>query len=61
MQLRAIAITFPDIIDIILIGPSAMDIDTKVREQLDNFNIFPGHRHNAAQGEGGTGSLNLCL
>lgn len=44
MQLRAIAITFPDIMRI---GPSAMDIDTKVREQLDNFNILNGHRHKA--------------
>jgi len=30
---------------------SVVDVDTKIRERLDDFNIVPSHRHKGAWGK----------
>jgi len=55
MQLRAIAIRFSDIM---LTEPSVMDVDTNIRERLDDFNIVSRHKQKGTW-EGDVSSLNL--
>jgi len=51
MQLRATAIAAMPFPDILLTGPSVMDVDTKIRERLYDFNSVLGHRHKGARGK----------
>jgi len=53
-------------LDIMLNGPNVMNVDTKIRELLDDFNIVPYHRHKegltqGTSAEGGVGSSNFGL